>query len=327
MKKRKLLVLLPVFTLTGCIGANWECSKEHAMMISDRIVTAQKSTSFKMPENYFYSSEYFELATSYNASGEAVKTSSQKYKDTTLMFLNEFKLKHVSQVRSFTEKETGETKTTSVTWVFVKKNSFNHDIIYFVYNTGATDGKKYVKKDITNETLTSELFIEYCSPVFDQECIDIKGDGLLNIKKIQNDVDYENSLANISSEVHYYSKREGILSYQIDKNYDGYLEQIKETDSDGQTENIVDEYELYGTFREIYGWQDNLFISHECYKHVDQIRNGIKTALTIRDQTTLTPNPVIKTLDKTDEKNYIADYDFEEPDLSSYEDVSALYEN
>ena len=85
-----------------------------------------------------------------------------------------------------------------------------------------------------------------------------------------------------------------------------------------------DEYELYGSYREIYGWQDNLLVNHECYKKIDQIRNGIKTSVTMRDQSLLTANPVVKTLDK-DSSDYIAAYDFEEPNLASYVDVSEFY--
>ena len=324
MKKRKFLVLLPVVALTSCIGANWECTKEHALYVAERILAAQKHTSFSIPKNYFYSSEFFSLSTNYSLSGEALSTFSDKYQDTALMFLDEYKLKCVSKFRSFTEKETGETKTTSVTWVYVKKNEEGKNFIYFVYNTGAADGKKYVQKDISDVALTPDLFISYSSRVFNQSCLDIKGENLLDIKQVTDDVEYENSLDNIASEIHYFSKRDGTLSYQIDKTYDGYFEQIKETGNDGETVIIKDEYELYGSYREIYGWQDNLLVNHECYKKIDQIRNGIKTSVTMRDQSLLTANPVVKTLDK-DSSDYIADYDFEEPNLASYVDVSELY--
>lgn len=324
MKKKKFLVLLPILTLTGCIGANWECTIDHALNVTGRILTAQKALSFGLPKRYFYSSEYFELATSYNSSGEKTKTECDKYQDTALMYLDEYKLKFVSKYRSFTEKETAEIKTTSVTWVYVKPEEKDKTYIYFVYNNGAADGKTYVKVDISDKSLSSELFIEYCSRVFDPECLDIKGDSLLDLKQVQNDVDYEDTLDNISSEVHYYSKREGTLSYEINKVYDGYFVQVKGTDDDGETEIIVDEYEQVGTSRESFGWDNNTFVEHHSFLQADRVRNGVKTSVTIRDESVLTLNPVVKTDDK-ESKDYVADYDFEEPDLASYRDVSESY--
>ena len=46
MKMKKLLYLLPVFCITGCIGANWQVDIKRAKTVATKILAAQEDDNF-----------------------------------------------------------------------------------------------------------------------------------------------------------------------------------------------------------------------------------------------------------------------------------------
>ena len=304
---KKLLYLLPVFCITGCIGANWQVDIKRAKTVATKILAAQEDDNFSIfnsGKHFFIENTYFELTDRYNENGEQVDVVSNFYLSSYLLNYEDFTFFSKKRDRYNVEGHESSSDDISSRWIYVKDN-----VLYDVIDTGKKDGRTYTRHNIDEPDEVGEYFTDYVATVFDLESIDCKNSAQLDIDFIQRTVDELDVREDAKSAVKYFSRQEGTLSHRVDNEYIGYHEESKLFSPNGHDKS--------GRETMFYGWENNLYVNKEINSNIEYSFDGKVVRMTINETYKCVTNATNGSL-KDNDANYNKDYVFNFPKLSEY---------
>ena len=307
MKKNKLLCLLPILCISGCIGANWQVDIKRAKTVANKILEAQESEDFNiltMSNEFYYENSFFELLDKYNEHGDETSLESNYYFNSYLLNYKSLTFFARSREKSTFEGHESSSDDKSSRWIYVDGTT-----LYDVVDTGKKDGRTYKKKTISPDDEAKDFFSDYVKTVFDITLVDYKNPSQLDIDFIQRTVDELNSRDDASSEVKYFSRQEGILSHRILNQYNGYHE-----DESGYSTNGHDKS---GKEQIFYEWTNNIYSKKEINSMLEYSFDGKVIKSTLNETYKCVLNATNGTTPEND-PNYNKDYVFTFPKLSEY---------
>lgn len=308
MKRNKLFCLLPIFCLTGCIGANWQVDIKRAKNVANKILSAQNAENFnirKLSNQFFYENSYFELTDSYDSDGEQVSLISNYYLQSYLIDYKGLTLLLKEREKFTIEGVETSSDDKSNRWIYVKDS-----VLYDAVDTGKKSGRTYRKFKINlGDHEPNEYFNEYISNVFDLSSIDYKNSSQLDIDFVQRTVDELNVRPDAKSEIKYFSKTEGVLSHCTESEYSSYHEEPSAFFPNG----------CYKTGKEkiTYEWSNNIYSGKEINSMFEYVFDGQTMKTTINETYRCEINANNGSLTETDPK-YKKDYVFSYPKLSEF---------